>query len=388
MTQKHPELPSFDFQLWLPSQVDTLGSFSDDLIKQFDSKSFVIKSQVMDAIQHVEDRQSPVTPTPYRDDLATTVMATIDREEAEDTEWVDPKGALKEEWAQNMATREEDPLVIVDRGLHKILKDTSESFLGSIGSADNAPVELDRHAYSEEADSTLSSIYSADPEDREPDQFEDTLSLEATKQHTTTINNPTTAQNTLVVPRASAGAPGREFGSIGVSATLVTIATAEQYEEEEMVRNEETGHSTVTESLLPSTVSPSPASSLLPTPPAEEMSSKGLLHKSSAFFRQKMTKFKKGHDSNGHPPMPRNIFSSFSLSHDKNGTRQYPPKPLQYSPVDPPSDDMSHRKSLPLPSKSRTMDSRTEDRRRSEPQPTVSKQRRSFFSQLLHRGTA
>ncbi|KAL0096320.1 hypothetical protein J3Q64DRAFT_1707139 [Phycomyces blakesleeanus] len=178
MTQKHSELPSFDFQLWLPSQVDTLGSFSDDLIKQFDSKSFVIKSQVMDALHGApEDRQSSVThKAPYRDDLTTTAVAAIDREDAEDTAWVDPRhSTLREEYrAHNMATREEkkEPLkMAVDRGLHKILKDTSETFLGSIGSADNnisTPVELDRHAYSQEADSTLSSIYSAELEKQLP----------------------------------------------------------------------------------------------------------------------------------------------------------------------------------------------------------------------------
>ncbi|KAI7867962.1 hypothetical protein BDF14DRAFT_619657 [Spinellus fusiger] len=405
MSQKHSELPSFDFESWLPSCTDTLNTFSDDLIKQFDSKRFIIKSEVVEAIQQAPEDTATCSPlglvSNNEDPMITaTKVSTSDKEEAiaveeeekndeeeKNEEWEDrvPPTSYREEPPHQIMNEEPPHSAVTDKGLEGILNNTTDSFLGSIASAEYGPIDLKHNAYIQEKkkenNSISSSVYTLDRECFQDD-----------------IDHESIAEYSLPIPTAHLLNP-REMTSMATHTTLATLAstgaTGEEIQEEIHKQTflqshlEAATHTDVSQSLSPCTLISSPASTLLLTPnkpSLEETPSKSLLHKSSAFFRQRMTKFKKGQDTVGPPPMPRNI-SSFSLSHDKATAKNYPPKPLHYSPVDPPSDDVAHRKSLPVPSKSRTTDVRVESKRHSEPQPVSTKPRRSFFSQLLHRGT-
>ncbi|KAF7724989.1 hypothetical protein EC973_000482 [Apophysomyces ossiformis] len=78
MTQTRSELPSFDFQLWSPPHLDTVGSFSDDLIKQFDSKRSMIREEVL------KDLPEENLPKPIQDHTAPPSTTDDDEEEDDD----------------------------------------------------------------------------------------------------------------------------------------------------------------------------------------------------------------------------------------------------------------------------------------------------------------
>ncbi|KAG0167204.1 hypothetical protein DFQ28_000860 [Apophysomyces sp. BC1034] len=101
MTQTRSDLPSFDFQLWSPPHLDSLGSFSDDLIKQFDSKRSLIREEVLKSIPG-EDLSKPTQDPP-------PPPSTTDDDEEEDEDEDENMNIPQQETKESLSDTPEEP---------------------------------------------------------------------------------------------------------------------------------------------------------------------------------------------------------------------------------------------------------------------------------------
>ncbi|KAI8374175.1 uncharacterized protein BYT42DRAFT_393385 [Radiomyces spectabilis] len=362
------ETSVLDFTLWSPPQFDALDSFGDDLIQQFDSKRSLIRGELDLTLEGPESAPlSSSNVSVGEKDVGEDHASPLDINKDNiyiscfSTEVAAPAVVEQKQEPVPSPQIDEDDQSSINEEVHSCYEeqesvDEREENQAPVDESivNESAVKANQGEYHEEP--TPSSTNASTLLHHGANSVEENQAMQADHDY----DEPTEEDTAPPYPTA--------VGGNAEPTTAITTITA--------IVDETPTTPTLTDST-PVTAQASPTKS-----------KKNLLRKSSAFLRQKMmAKFTvKDQDATTLPPLS---VSPLPVDLSGNGIRQYPPKPLQYSPVDPPSEvlepsnpdlDVSsshNRQSMPAPSKQTGNDSPAL-RRSSEPL-LQQKKRRSFF---------